>query len=95
MTHEFKPNAGCPCDLCLRQQKRWDYGVFLQQATEAGIWDGGNGIYFWWDKIAAWVKEDLPRYSCAAHGRYSDMLPACPKCIVPRKVTDDDPRPNL
>src|ERR1035438_8627658 len=37
MTHEFKPNAGCPCDLCLRQQKRWDYGVFLQPFSFLGF----------------------------------------------------------
>jgi hypothetical protein len=30
---------------------------------------GWKKIYELWDKIAAWEKENLPRYTCTTHGR--------------------------
>jgi hypothetical protein len=88
MSHAFKPNAGCPCDPCQRLQKRHDISVFIERATPAGEaaccdaqW---QEVYKWWDKLAEWEKEDLPKpekYVCPTHGRYSDMLPACPRCV--------------
>jgi hypothetical protein len=82
---KFKPNSGCPCDPCQALQKRHDIFTFMERATPAGEggWSdrGWQEVHKWWDKLAAWEKENLPRYTCPIHGRYSDMLPACPRRV--------------
>jgi hypothetical protein len=59
--HQFKANAGCPCDPCQRLQKRHDIIVFMIQATPAGESAACDAqwreVYKWWDKLAAWESD--------------------------------------